>query len=73
MELPIELCQWLIQNSVLTEQCIATQDEKKALLNDDASKQLEIGIKIPLLLRMIQHQVLILFCNLEPRKQKAND
>lgn len=65
MEIPNELCKWLIANKVFSEQNITTQNENEVILDEETSQKLEIGISIPLLLRNLQtHTVKILGSNI---------
>ncbi len=56
MELPIDLCQWLISANVLTEYDVKSKDTSKVLLESEPSKLLESGLKMPELIKRLHEQ-----------------
>jgi hypothetical protein len=58
MELPSELYVWLVEANVLSEYDAKARTGDKVVLESEASQQLELGLKMPALIKhLCQHKV----------------
>ncbi len=65
MELPTELYEWLVSAGALTERDAKSKDSSAVILTPESSQSLEMGLKMPeLLKRLQQHNVLSTFLTL---------
>ncbi len=54
MELPVDLYNWLLNASVLTEYDVKEKTAEKVVLEQEATQLFEIGLKMPILLHRLQ-------------------